>query len=76
MRGDNRKGSRSTNKRQRKATKELEKEASKTYNIRALWKRNHDLGLISEASSKLNTSSELGRPGVTLSSLLSSVPPL
>lgn len=32
------------------ATKKLEKEASKTYNIKALGQRNHDLGLNSKAN--------------------------
>lgn len=44
------KKSRSTKKRQRKATKEPEKEASKTHNIIALWQRNCDLGLISKTN--------------------------
>ena len=46
LRGGYGKGSRSANKKQRKATKELEKEASKTYDIMVLWQRNRDLGLI------------------------------
>ena len=75
LRGGYEKGSRSTNNIQRKATKELEKEASKTYDIRALWQRNRDLGLILKASSGLDTSSESGIPGITPTSLLSSVPP-
>lgn len=37
LKGSYGKGSRSTNKRQKKATKELEKEVSKTHNIMALW---------------------------------------
>lgn len=50
LKGSYGKGSRSTNKRQKKATKELEKEVSKTHNIMALWQRNRDLGLISKAN--------------------------
>ena len=50
LRGGYGKGSRSTNKGQGKATKELEKEASKTYNIMALWQHNRDLGPIPETN--------------------------
>ena len=39
-------------KRQRKSARELEKQASKTYDIRALWQRNLDLGMISFADSQ------------------------
>lgn len=45
-------GSRSMLKRQRKSARELEKQASKTYDIRALWQRNLDLGMISSANSQ------------------------
>lgn len=74
LRGGYEKGSRSTNKRQKKAVKELEKKASKTYNIGALWQHNPDLSLISEALSRLDTSLESDSPDITLSSLLSSIP--
>lgn len=49
-------------KRQRKAAKELENEASKTCNIVALWQRNRNLDLIFRANihSKLDKSSERG----------------
>lgn len=53
LKGSYGKGSRSTKKRQRKATKELAKEAAKTHNIIALWQRNRDLGLISKTNSQL-----------------------
>ena len=43
-------GSRSSSKRQRKSARELEKEATKSYDIRALWQRNHDPGMISPSS--------------------------
>ena len=42
-------GSRSSSKRQRKSARELEEQDTKTYDIRALWKRNLDLGMISLA---------------------------
>ena len=41
-----------TLKRKKKATKELEKEASKSYNIGTLWQRNCNLGLFSQASTQ------------------------
>lgn len=43
-------GSVSSARRQKLAAKKLEKEASKTYNIKALWQRNRDLGLNSKAN--------------------------
>ena len=46
------KGSLATLKRKKKAAKELEKEASKSYNISALWQRNCNLGLFSQASTQ------------------------
>lgn len=41
-----------TLKRKKKAAKELRKKFSKSYNIGALWQRNRDLGLFSEANSQ------------------------
>ena len=52
MRSGYGKGSRTTKKKQRKFIKELEKEASKTHDIMALWKDHRDLDLISEANSQ------------------------
>ena len=54
--------SRATLKRKRNVAKALEKEASKCYNIGALWQRNCDLGLISQASTQfeLDESTKLG----------------
>ena len=46
------KGSRATTERRKKVAKELEKEASKMYNIMALWRRNQDLGLVPEANTQ------------------------
>lgn len=46
-------GSRSTSKRERKSTRELEKQASQTYDIRALWQRNIELGMASTANSQV-----------------------
>ena len=46
-------GSRSTSRRERKSTKELEKQASKTYDIKALWQRNIELGMASTANSQV-----------------------
>ena len=45
------KGSKRTPMRHQKSARELEKEASKTYDIRALWQRSQDLGMISTANS-------------------------
>lgn len=45
-------GSRATSKKQRKSARELNKQAKQTYNIRALWKRNLDLGMVSPANSQ------------------------
>ena len=50
LRGSYGKGSVSTLRRRKKSAQELEKEASKTYNIAALWQRNRDLALVSNAS--------------------------
>ena len=36
----------------KKAMKKWEEEGHKSYNIRALWQRNRDLGLISDSSSQ------------------------
>lgn len=49
-------------KRKKNVAKTLEKEASKCYNIGALWQRNHDLGLISQANiqSELDKSTKSG----------------
>ena len=52
LRGGYGNGSRTTLKKKRKFARELEKEAFNTYNIRALWKRSSDLGLISSANSQ------------------------
>lgn len=38
--------------RHQKSARELRKEASKTYNIQALWKRNQDLGMLSTANAQ------------------------
>ena len=43
-------GSILSTRRQKLAVEKLEKEVSKTYNIKALWQRNHDLGLNSKAN--------------------------
>ena len=54
-------GSVSSARRQKLAAEKLEKEASKTYIIKALWQRNRDLGLNSKANtpaSELAESSE------------------
>ena len=47
LRGSYGKGSRSTQMRKQRFARELEKEASKTYNIQALWQQSRDLGKIS-----------------------------
>ena len=52
LRGFYEKGSLATLKRKKKAAKELEKDASKSYNIGALWQRNRDLGRFSQANSQ------------------------
>ena len=52
LRGFYGKGSLATLKRKKKAAKELEKEASKSYDIGALWQRNRNLGLFSQASTQ------------------------
>lgn len=46
------KGSSATLKRKRKAAKELEMEASESYDIGALWQRNRDLGLFPQANTQ------------------------
>ena len=61
LRGAYGKGSISSLRRQKLATQKLEKEASNTYSIKALWQRNRDLGFNSQA----NTPS---RPGESLQS--------
>ena len=53
LRGAYGNGSRSTSRRERKSTRELEKQASKTYDIRALWQRNIELGMASTANSQV-----------------------
>lgn len=67
-----------TLKRNKKAAKELEKEALKSYNIGALWQRDRDLALFSRAStqSEQRKGSELG-PGNSGNGVypLSQVPP-
>ena len=50
LRGNYRKESVFTLRRRKKSAQELEKKASKTYNIAALWQRSRDLGLVSNAS--------------------------
>ena len=49
LRGSYGKGSVSTLRRRKKSAQQLEKEASKTYSIAALWQRNRDLALVSNA---------------------------
>ena len=51
-------GSRATSKRRRKSARELDEQAKQTYDIRALWKQNLDLGMISPANSQVG----LGQP--------------
>jgi len=46
-------GSRSTSKREKKLTRELEKQVSQTYDIRALWQRNIEIGMASTANSQV-----------------------
>lgn len=46
-RGGYGKGSKRTRMRHNKFARDLEKEASKTYNIQALWQRSQDLGMSS-----------------------------
>lgn len=46
------KGSRARTERKKKFANELKKEVSKIYNIMALWQRNRDLGIISEANTQ------------------------
>ncbi len=53
--------------------KELRKEASKTYNIQALWQQSQDLSMISQANSQV----ELEQPGeLQPNDSVSSIPPL
>lgn len=77
LRGGYGKGSRATTERRKKVAKDLEREASKTYNIMALWQRNQDLGLISRKNTQsgLASNAESG-PSREISSLspLSQVP--
>ncbi len=51
LRGGYGSGSRSSKKRQKKSARELEKECSKSYDIRALWQRIQKLGILSAANS-------------------------
>ena len=44
-------GSRSSRKRQSKSARELEQEGSKSYDIRALWQRSREVGILSAANS-------------------------
>lgn len=69
-------GSRSTSRRERKSTRELEKQASKTYDIRALWKQNIELGMASSANSQvgLRQLSESQPIGNVSSPSLSNIP--
>lgn len=50
--------------RYKKSTQDLEKEASKTYNIQALWQQSRDLGITSRVNSPvgLEQSRELPLP--------------
>lgn len=57
LRGVYGKGSISSLRRKKLATQKLEKEASNTYSIKALWQRYHDLGFNSQA----NTPSRSGK---------------
>ena len=45
-------GSRTTLKKQQKSARELEQQASNTYDIRELWQRSRDLGMISSANNQ------------------------
>ena len=49
--GGYRKGSKRTQMRHNKSAQDLDTEASKTYNIQALWQRSRDLGMISKVNS-------------------------
>ena len=62
LRGSYVKGSVSTLRKRKKSAQELEKEASKTYNITAFWQHNRDLASILNASAieKLAHSSDSG----------------
>ena len=53
LRGGYGKGSKSTQMRHNESARDLEKEASKTYNIEALWQRIRDLGMISKANNQV-----------------------
>ena len=77
LRGGYGKGSRSTQMLYNKSARELREEASKTYNIQALWQRRQDLGMISQSNSQV----ELEQPrelqpndGVSSISSLSQIP--
>ncbi len=48
-----RNSSRSTSRREWKSARELEKQASKTYDIRVLWQRNIELGMASTVNSQV-----------------------
>lgn len=52
MRGSYGKGSTSSLRRQKISAQDLAKEASKSYNIGALWQRNRDLGMVSSAGTQ------------------------
>lgn len=58
LRGRYGKGSKRTRMRQQKSARELEKEASKTYDIRALWQRSKDLGMSSSANSQVGNNKQ------------------
>ena len=51
LRGGYGSGSRSSRKRERKSARELEKKGSKSHNIKALWQRSRELGILSAANS-------------------------
>ena len=53
LRGGYGKESKSSSQRQQESARDLEKEASQTYNIEALWQRVRNLGLISAANSQV-----------------------
>ena len=70
LRGGYGKGSKRTQMRHNKSARDLEKEASKIYDIQALWQRNQDLDMISKANSQvgLEQSTEL-QPNNSVSSI-------
>lgn len=73
LRGGYGKGSRRTQMRKQKSTRELEKEASKKYDIRALWQRNKDLGMSLSANSQAGLEQPTKSPSIDS---VSSIPPV